>query len=91
MGILEIGDLSVHNMVREVLVSHDAEKQIRELQRQQYPVRQNLKHILEEIPTVVSLDLLSLKTGNVAEHIIHLTTLHPWTAPKQLNLRGERS
>lgn len=92
MGILDIGDLSVNDMVREVLVSHDAEKQIQALQHQQYPVRHNLKHILEEIPTVVSLDLLSLKTRNVAEHTIHLTILHPWTAPKQLNLiTGERS
>lgn len=91
MGILNIGDLSVNDMVRDVLVSYDAEKQIRALQRQQYPVRQNLKHVLEEIPTVVSLDLLSLKTGNVAEHTIHLTPLRPWTAPKQLNLRGEQS
>jgi len=91
MGILNIGDLSVNDMVRDVLVSYDAEKQIRALQRQQYPVRQNLKHVLEDIPTVVSLDLLSLKTGNVAEHTIHLTPLRPWAAPKQLNLRGEQS
>ena len=91
MGILEIGELSVNDILREVLVSHDTEKQIQELQRQQYPVRQNLKHILEEIPTVVSLDLLSLKTRNVAEHTIHLITLRPWTAPKQLNLTGDRS
>jgi hypothetical protein len=88
-GILEIGDLSLHDILREVLVSHDAEKQIQSLHRQQYPVRQNLKHALEEIPTVVSLHLLSLKTKSVAEHTIHLTTIRPWTAPKQVNLRGD--
>ncbi len=88
---MEVTDLSIQDILREVLVSHDAEKQIRALQRQQYPVRQNLKHVLEDIPTVVSLDLLSLKTGNVAEHTIHLKPLRPWTAPKQLNLKGEQS
>ena len=88
-GILEIGDLSLSDILREVVVSHDATKQIQALQRQQYPVRQNLKHVLEEIPTVVSLDLLSLKTTSVAEHTIHLTTLRPWTAPKQVNLKGD--
>jgi hypothetical protein len=88
-GILEIGDLSLSDILREVLVSHDATKQIQALQRQQYPVRQNLKHVLEEIPTVVSLDLLSLKTRSVAEHTIYLTILRPWTAPKQVNLKGD--
>jgi hypothetical protein len=88
-GILEIGDLSLHDILREVFVSHDATKQIQALQRQQYPVRQNLKHVLEEMPTVVSLDLLSLKTRSVAEHTIHLAMLRPWTAPKQVNLKGD--
>jgi len=87
-GVLEIRDLSVDDIVREVSISYDAEKQIHVLQRQQYPVRQNVKHVLEEIPTVVSLDLLSLKTQAVAEHTIYLNP-HPWTAPKHLNLIGE--
>lgn len=89
IGILEIEDLSLSDILREVLVSYDAAKQIQALQRHQYPVRHNLKHVLEEMPTVVSLDLLSLKTRNVAEHTIHLKTLRPWTGPKQVNLKGD--
>lgn len=87
-GILEIGDLSLDDIVRGVVVSHDAEKQIHTLQCQQYPVRQNVKHALEEMPTIVSLDLLSLKTQAAVEHTIYLN-LHPWAAPKHLNLTGE--
>lgn len=90
-GILEIEDLSVNDILLEVLVSHDAEKQIQVLQSQQYPVRQNLKGVLEEVPTFVSLDLLSLKTQAVAEHAIYLRNIKPWMAPKQLNLTGEGS
>ncbi len=90
-GVLEIEKLSVNDILREVLVSQDAEKQIQVLQSQQYPVRQNLKGVLEEVPTFVSLDLLSLKTQAIAEHTIHLDHVRPWTAPKQLNLTGEDS
>lgn len=90
-GVLEIEELSVNDILREVLVSHDAEKQIQILQNQQYPVRQNVKDVLEEAPTFVSLDLLSLKTQAVAEHTIHLRNVWPWMAPKQLNLTGEGS
>jgi hypothetical protein len=85
-GIVDIDDVSARHLVRQVFVSHDAAKQIQVLYRQQYPVSHNLKSILQDIPTTISLDLLSLKTSAVAEHYIHLTGVSAWVAPKQLNL-----
>jgi len=85
-GIVRAEDLSVNDLVQNVFVSYDAERQIKALQSQQYPVRQNIKAVLEEIPTVISLDLLDLKTQDVASHVIHLETIGAWTAPCQVRL-----
>lgn len=85
-GIVDIESLSLRHMVRQILVSHDASSQIQALHRQQYPVSHNLKAVLQDIPTTISLDLISLKTTAVAEHHIHLTGVSAWVAPKQLNL-----
>lgn len=87
-GIIETEGLSVNDLLRGVFVSYDAEKQIHTLQKQQYPVRDNIESALEEIPTVISLDLLNLKTQAVAEHTIHLKTMGFWTAPCQVHLTG---
>ncbi|MBM3467887.1 MAG: hypothetical protein FJX71_00455 [Alphaproteobacteria bacterium] len=88
-GILGLEALEAHDILREVFVSHDAEKQISFLQSQQYPIRQNLRGALEEVPTVISLDLKSLKGRSVLEHTINLEILREWTAPKQVDLAGE--
>jgi hypothetical protein len=85
-GIVEAQTLSINDILPEVLVSHDAQRQIHVLESQQYPVQGDVKSILETIPTVVSLNLLSLKTTAVAEHTIYLNLLKAWTAPCQVNL-----
>ncbi len=87
-GIIETENLSVSDILKDVLVSYDAEKQIHALQCQQYPVRQNMKSVLEEVPTIISLDLLNLKTQAVADHLIQLKTIGFWTAPCQVDLSG---
>ena len=88
-GVVETQSLSLYDILSDVLVSHDAERQIRVLQNQQYPVCHDIKSISEEIPTVISLELLSLKTNAVVEHTIYLNTLNAWTAPNQVNLTGD--
>jgi hypothetical protein len=85
-GIVDMDHLSARHLVRQVFVAHDASSQIQALYRQQYPVSHNLKSVLQDIPTTISLDLLSLKTNAVAEHHIHLNGVGVWVAPKQLNL-----
>lgn len=90
-GIVDVKNLSVGDMLTEVTLSCDAQRQIQALQSQQYPIRQDVKQILEEVPTTVSLNLLSLKTTAVAEHTIHLKILNAWTAPSQVTLMGELS
>jgi hypothetical protein len=87
-GIIETGSLSAHDLVKDVFVSYDAERQIQVLQGQQYPLRQNMKGVLEDIPTVISLDLLDLRTQGVAEHVIQLQTIGFWTAPCQVDVSG---
>lgn len=89
-GIVETQNLTLHELIKDVLVSHTAEQQIQALQSQQYPINDNVKSNLEDIPTVISLDLLNLKTKSVAEHTIYVKTLNMWTAPHQINLTGER-
>lgn len=90
-GLVDIKSLSLSDILKEVLVSHDAEKQIQVLQSQQYPIRHNLKGVLEEVPTSISLNLLNMKTEAVAEHLIQLKTIGFWTAPCQVNLLGDIS
>lgn len=87
-GIVETKDLGLRDILKDVLVSQDAEQQVRTLQSQQYPVRQDMKKVLEDAPTQVSLDLLDLKTHAVAEHVIHLHIMGAWVAPQQVNLWG---
>ncbi|MCE3230908.1 MAG: hypothetical protein K0R52_836 [Alphaproteobacteria bacterium] len=87
-GMIEGANLSVHDLVKDVFVSHDAERQIQALQSQQYPVRQNIKSVLEEVPTVISLDLADLRTQGVVEHVIQLQTIGLWTAPCQVDVSG---
>lgn len=86
VGIVDVENLSIHDLVRQVWVSHDALKQIDVLQRQQYPLRHHLQGVLEETPTLISLDLLNLKTDTVAEHFIQLLAMQAWTAPQQVDL-----
>jgi hypothetical protein len=88
-GIVELETLSIDDILPEVLVNHDADRQIHILERQQYPVQGDVKGVLENIPTVVSLNLLSLKTTAVAEHLIYLNLLNAWTPPCQVKLTGD--
>jgi hypothetical protein len=90
-GVIETQNLSLNELLKDVFVSYHADQQIYALQSQQYPINYNVKSYLEEIPTVISLDLLNLKTTSVAEHTIHVKTLNVWTAPNQINLAGELS
>jgi hypothetical protein len=83
VGIGDLETLSIHDIVREIWVSGDAQRQIRALKNNQYPVRHHLKSVLQEIPTVISFDLLSLKTQAVIEHTIHLN-VGEWSAPQQI-------
>lgn len=87
-GIVDCENMTIHDILPEVLISNDGMRQTQILFRQQYPLRHNLKHLLEEIPTVISLNLLNLKTTAVAKHTIELTILNSWTAPAQVNLMG---
>ena len=89
-GVVDLDNLSLNDILRQVTVSNDAEWQIHRLQTHQYPVRQNLKSVLEENPTLILLDFLSLKTQSVAEHHIILNGLTPWSAPQQVNLGESR-
>lgn len=89
-GIRNLENLSLYDILRNVYVSHDAQGQIQFLQTQQYPVQQNIEVALEKIPTIISLDLLSLKTKAVLENTIHIST-RPWVAPQQFELSGSIS
>jgi hypothetical protein len=88
-GIMDLKSLSLSDILKEVVVSNDAHRQVQILQSQQYPLRLNLKTVLEDIPTSISLNLLSMKTQKVVEHLIHLETIGHWIAPRQVNLSGE--
>ena len=79
----------MNDILPEVIVSNGAQRQIQVLVKQQYPVHGNIKRILEDIPTVISLNLLSLKTIPIAEHKIHVRILNSWSAPCQVDIMGE--
>lgn len=85
-GIADIDTLSLSDILKNVYVNHDAFRQVQELEKRQYPLGQDVQTILEDIPTVISLDLLNLKTTGVLEHVIHLNIINPWRAPVQVNL-----
>jgi hypothetical protein len=88
-GLIELPTSYRGDVLKEVLIVNDSERQIHVLQSQQYPVRHHLKGVLEEISTTISLNLLNLKTHKEVEHVIHLQTIGSWTAPRQVNLSGD--
>lgn len=71
-GIVSPKSLGVHDFVRKIWVANQVDSQVHHLVKNQYPVRQDLPEVLKEVPTLVSLDLLVLKTSEVAEHRIQV-------------------
>ena len=88
-GLNELPTAYIGDVLKEVLVTNDSERQIHILQSKQYPVRHNLRGVLEDISTTISLNLINLKTHKEIEHVIHLQTIGAWAAPIQVNLSGD--
>lgn len=87
IGVAYPQNLTVHDFVKDVVVRFDGAKQCDYLAVNQYPVRESLN--LAEAPTTLALDLLDLRTYEVAERQINVEILKGWSAPAQINLSGE--
>jgi hypothetical protein len=83
-GVAYPQSLTVHDFVKDVVVRFDGAKQCDYLAANQYPVRENLS--LAEAPTTLALELLDLRTREVAERQINVEILRGWSAPAQINL-----
>lgn len=86
-GILHPYSLGIHDFIKRVEVKGDAEKQSRHLLENEYPKRENPLSALTEMPTIIDVDLLDLRTAANLEHHIHLDVLNSWSAPRQINLQ----
>lgn len=71
-GLLFPKSLSINDFVRQISVMNQVDRQERYLLKNQYPVRQSLESVLAEVPTTISLELMDLKTTDVAEHRIRV-------------------
>ncbi|NBT85333.1 MAG: hypothetical protein EBT45_02365 [Alphaproteobacteria bacterium] len=85
-GILNPDGLRLHDFIKRVDVKGDAESQCRYLYENGYPARENTLGCLSEIPTVIDVELLDLRTKDRLEHHIHLDGLGTWSAPRQIDL-----
>lgn len=85
-GILNPDGLRLHDFIKRVDVKGDAESQCRYLYENGYPARENTLGCLSEIPTVIDVELLDLRTKDRLEHHIHLDGLGIWSAPRQIDL-----
>eukprot|EP01037_Dinobryon_pediforme_P016831 gene16831-17012_t len=74
-GILNPDGLRLHDFIKRVDVKGDAESQCRYLYENGYPARENTLGCLSEIPTVIDVELLDLRTKDRLEHHIHLDGL----------------
>lgn len=86
-GLLHPDSLNLHDFIKRIDVKGDAEKQCRYLFENEYPRRDNTFGCLIEMPTVIDVQLLDLRTQSMLEHHIHLDVLNSWSAPKQINLQ----
>lgn len=84
-GLLHPYSLGLHDFIKKIEVKGDAEKQAQHLLGNEYPKRGNPLSALGEMPTVIDVELLDLRTTAVLEHYIYLDVLNSWSAPKQIN------
>ena len=78
--------LTIHDFVKGAQVQGTPEKQFQHLLDNEYPNRDDTLSALAEVPTIIDVQLLDLRTQPVLEHIIHLDVLNAWSAPDQINL-----
>ncbi|MBY0462924.1 MAG: hypothetical protein K2Q34_07065 [Alphaproteobacteria bacterium] len=85
-GLLNPYGLSLHDFIKRIDVKGDAEKQCQHLFENEYPARENTLSCLNEMPTVIDVELLDLRTKGMLEHHIYLDVLGSWSAPRQIGL-----
>lgn len=74
------------DLVEGVEILNDGEQQNRRLAQQQYPRGLDLKAVLKEMPTDISIKLKDLKTYGCLDHQVQVDVLTAWSAPKQIDL-----
>ena len=84
-GILQPYSLGLHDFIKQIEIKGDAEKQAQHLLENEYPIRENPISALIEVPTIIDVELLDLRTAAMLEHHIHLDVLNAWSAPSQIN------
>ncbi len=85
-GILYPQNLSLHDLVQRVDVKGHAEEQIDFLLENEHPKCDDALRLLNQMPTVVDVKLLDLRTQPVLEHTINLNVLVSWSAPEQIKV-----
>jgi len=86
MGIHRPSVMYERDLVEGVEILNDGEQQNRRLAQQQYPRGLDLKAVLKEMPTNISIKLKDLKTYGCLDHQVQVDVLTAWSAPKQIDL-----
>jgi len=85
-GILHPLGLTIHDFIKGVQVQGTPEKQFQHLLENEYPNRDDTLGALADVPTIIDVQLLDLRTQPVLEHTIDLDILNTWSSPDQINL-----
>ncbi len=82
-GILHPQDLTIDDLVRFVKIKNDAEEQTKFLLETECD---DAVSLLNQMPTVIDIKLLDLRTKPVLEHEVCLNELSPWSGPEQMRI-----
>lgn len=74
------------NIVDSVEIENTPAQQESYLQANQYPVRDNIDGVLNEVPTKITLNLMPLTAGDDVVHDITVEMAHPYAPPQGINL-----
>lgn len=85
-GILYPTALTSRDFIQAIEIINDPDIQVQHLLHNQYPETLNLKQTLLEKPTDIRIKLLDLGTQPRLKHEIVIPIVHPWSAPKQIDL-----
>jgi hypothetical protein len=86
MGIHMPAVLSERELIQDVEVLHEGDKQNRRLAKRQYPHNRDMKAVLKEMPTDVRIKLKDLTTHGCLDHTVQVDVLTTWSAPQHINL-----
>lgn len=77
------------DFIEDIGVHNQATDQERYLEENQYPVREDIKAVLRDVPTDLHIRLKDIRTSDVLTRKIPLKLLSDWVAPQQIKIEED--